>query len=437
MTDISHKKKRKKTFQEENYQDSPSWGISHLPVLNELEITAFFDLFKAWFQNRPWELPENVNLNLLSEYADRHGFNGMIHILSNKKKINYQYNKSSWDQRYFTNLLYHQKCMNICYRIQDIARNIGIPMAIIKGPGLTINGYLDPGIRSYSDIDIIVESIEHALKLISTLGCTWGSDHYKTGFRQRFLHPGRIHTSLNGWELEFCYFVKSSREPLFDLIQRHKKRFLKIPAPSKRLSTPEPNLHVVILIQHMAYHLCARLIWFFDIIVFERHNRKQLDWFWIEKELATLQLANIAFLISQFCRKHLSQDFPLIGTEKSGWNSLIQRAIVSTDQIFSKISLYHKKGWRKYFSFILAPARFFFITDPTHHSLFKKNLPTQWMASRLLFAMGIRGNFIFHFFATCIFIFGFPLVRILEIIWVHIDQSVHFSIKKASKHVND
>ena len=89
MTDISHKKKRKKTFQEENYQDSPSWGISHLPVLNELEITAFFDLFKAWFQNRPWELPENVNLNLLSEYADRHGFNGMIHILSNKKKINY------------------------------------------------------------------------------------------------------------------------------------------------------------------------------------------------------------------------------------------------------------------------------------------------------------------------------------------------------------
>lgn len=393
-----------------------SWEMSHLEPLREHEIQALLDLIRCWCEGRPWRYPAQCRRHLMLDFAERHGFSGVFGALAEKGLGRLGNDGEKLNRRYMTNLLYHDKCMAICRRLQHQAMVLEIPFTVIKGPAITLFGYGDPGVRSYSDIDILTDSRNNALRLIRAAGGQLIESRRGSSLRRRLNHPARVHARLDGWELEFCYTMERPADALFDLMHRYRERLLKIPTGHEELSVPDPSLHMVILIQHMARHLCNRFIWFFDLVVFERHNRKNLNWQWIQRELDLLELRHMGALISRFCRRHLSNTFPVIPCPTNGWNSAFHAAITSAEQICGNISLFHKQGWRKPFRYVLSPARFFLVSDSRGQNRVADCQSTQWLCARIMHTLDLSSPRFFRW-AT---IWIAPLVLLLSRMTAHI-----------------
>lgn len=370
-----------------------SWEVSHLEGLTIAEITALLDLIRAWYGGTAWTCSQGCRFSLLVDFAERHGFSGAIAALALKGLVDFKDERERLQGRYFSNLLYHKKCMAICRRLQGLAKQMAIPLTVIKGPALTVGGYQDPGVRSYSDIDVLTDSHENAMRLISAIGAICDAQE-QVNVWERLNHPGRVHAYVDDWEVEFCYPVDRPGDPMFDLMHRHKNRLLKVPQSEEGVSVADASLHMVILIQHMARHLCNRFIWFLDLAVFERANRDTLDWQWIEKELATIEMAHIGHWISQFCRTHISPEFPLLARSASGWNTPFHAGMTSPEHVGGHISLFHNRGWRRPFRLALSPARFFLITDPEAHRTPADSRAAHWILARLMYALGCEASWL-------------------------------------------
>ncbi len=381
--------------------DMMSWGISHLNALTDSETSAMIDLMRSWCNGTSWSCAREVRMTLLVEFAERHGFAGVFRALAHRGLAEATEEDERLEKRYFTNFLYHDKCMAICRRLQCLARQMGIPFVVIKGPVLAIEGYGDTGIRSYSDIDVLTDSFANAVRLIEAADGTCEEAAQQNSAWLRMNHPGRLHAMVDNWEVEFCYPLQTAGDPMVDLMHRHRHRLLTIPRNDQDLAAPDASLHMVILIQHMARHLCNRFIWFFDLAVFERANREKLNWTWIQQELELLQMTHIGHWISRFCRRYLSREFPLITCSKPGWNTRFHAAVTAPEHISGRISLFHKYGWRKHFKFILSPARFYLITDPEAHRRSTRCRAAVWLSSRLMHAFGWKASWLHRWLTVC------------------------------------
>lgn len=373
-----------------------SWAVSHLPAMTDEEMDAVMNLFNAWFENKQWTLPETCRRTLVWEYAERHGFSGMVGSMTLAGRIKDKKLGELGKQRYFTNLLQHEKCIKVCRDIQAKAIELNIPVVFFKGPTLDLSAFREPGIRSYADLDILIGSRKDAWRIIRALDYICEEGEEEDIFKNRFLESGRVHAFGNGWALEFCYPLDYSCDPMFDLLTRHKQKWLKVPGSVEELAMPDPELHLLLLIQHMSRHLCSQFIWFLDIVAFIKSNHESIDFTWIEKEMAQLQMSNITSLIFDFCNRFLDNKIPSLSSDKTGWNFRIQDEVISNKQFSSYYSMYHEGKWSRIFSYPLSPCRLYFITDPGYHAFYKESSASKWVASTLMHAFKLR-NRLYYF----------------------------------------
>lgn len=372
------------------FRENLSWEVSHLPPLTRAEVQSLMELVAAWYAGRTWQAAASQDLKLMWQYAERHGFGGLWGAMVQRglgfeEKLN-----QSCRHRYFSNMLHHENCLAICERLQHHARRMGLPLAVMKGPALVVEGYKDAGVRAYSDIDILVDSRQSAFELVLASGAETREGFLEKGVGRRGEHPGRLHAVLNGYELEFCYPIKWNCDPLFDILCRHRARVLKVPDALKLIQALDPGMQVVVLFQHMIRHLCNHFIWFIDLAVFVRSQAERLDWRWISSELDRLQLRNAASLVSGFCNRFIDREFPVLEHGNRGWNGVFQEAMVSLDQMHGGISLFHQEGWRRWFRLFLSPARPFLITDPYHHDSSNNSKAAVWTAGRLMHSLNLE-----------------------------------------------
>jgi len=159
----------------------------------------------------------------------------------------------------------------------------------------------------------------------------------------------------------------------------------------------------------MARHLCNRFIWFIDIAALVREFHDQIDFEWVNGELEHLQLKNVSGAISQFCNTYIDKNFSILQMGDHGWNTHFQKKITSTSQILSQISIFHDKGWRANFSYLLSPGRFFIITDPSNHSPFKNATASRWIASYLMHIFQLKNRHVFKGLKGILQLLGYPL----------------------------
>lgn len=364
-----------------------SWQMSHLPKPSTDEIADLFNIMTAWLNERSWSPSLTSNRETIFEYAERHGFSGAIGAMAIANRVKSDRLAQWGKSRYFSNCLHHEKSMAVCRKMQKKAIEIQAPFTVIKGPALNKNVYRDAGVRSHSDIDVLVSSRSDALRLILSLNLKEKRNSRRKGLGKRFIQPGRLHVMYQGWEIEFMHPIPWPCDPMFEVLNRHRNRLLRIPDSASILSTPDPDMHLLLLIAHTSIHICFRLIWFLDIVVMIRRYRDVIDFDWIEKEIDRMQLRNMAACITRFCRIYLDSGIHEIKHRQEGWNTPMQQAITSVGQIQGAISVYHTEGWRRYFAPVLSFTRFFLITDAGRQFSKSPSNARKWLVNRTMNAL--------------------------------------------------
>jgi hypothetical protein len=394
-----------------------SWKTSHLRPLQPYEIDALTDIPRAWFQGEGWCPSERCDTQLIWEYAERHGLGGVTGSIAAAGKLGKHELISPSIQRYLSNSLYYEQTLNICRHIEKATEDLEINICFVKGPTLTSAAYHDSGIRSYSDIDVLLETKADVWKLIHSLQCNNAVEKASLGITKRFISPGRIHAWFRDWELEFFYPVDHPCEPMHEFLRNHKLSTMSHKFQETEISKPEPNFHLIFLIQHLAMHMCSRLIWFLDIAAFVRTNREQLDLEWISRELERLNLRNMSAVITGFCAKHIDPDFPVIAPGPINRNRHFQKNLVAPQRILERDYAIHQKSiWRKYYFYMILLVRYFLITDK--HPL-RAGLASRWSTSRLLNAFRLNNSILRWPLNILIKIFLFPIWQIATYLSPH------------------
>jgi len=320
-----------------------SWQMSHLPKPSTDEIADLFNIMTAWLNERSWSPSLTSNRETIFEYAERHGFSGAIGAMAIANRVKSDRLAQWGKSRYFSNCLHHEKSMAVCRKMQKKAIEIQAPFTVIKGPALNKNVYRDAGVRSHSDIDVLVSSRSDALRLILSLNLKEKRNSRRKGLGKRFIQPGRLHVMYQGWEIEFMHPIPWPCDPMFEVLNRHRNRLLRIPDSASILSTPE--------------------------------------------EIDRMQLRNMAACITRFCRIYLDSGIHEIKHRQEGWNTPMQQAITSVGQIQGAISVYHTEGWRRYFAPVLSFTRFFLITDAGRQFSKSPSNARKWLVNRTMNAL--------------------------------------------------
>ncbi|MBN2144792.1 MAG: nucleotidyltransferase family protein, partial [Candidatus Aureabacteria bacterium] len=393
-----------------------SWNMSHLPFLSDKDRTLLLITMRSWFCKEPIDVSGLNNPDLFWEYTVRHGLSGILGSMVLNNLLNHPGINSRAVDWYRSHLLQHEQSLHVCRRVEQEAQLAGIPIVFVKGPAIALQAYTqEPGVRSYSDIDVLVPSREEALRLIRTL--TGKEAEVPEEIRwDRLMHPGRLHIMLRDWEVEFAHPMDPSPDPMFDFIRMHQNQLFKIPGPEVPFTVPDVSLHMIFLIQHMVRHLCNRLIWYMDLAVLHLAHEKDLDWDFISHELEKLELKNMASLISLFCIQQVNPAFPRIPFGKKGWNTAFQKIVVSPEQIHSTLSLHHESRVLHYYTRILSTLRYVLIADPHPQTSLFRRLPCHWLSVRLVHSQGWKSSFWIPFFQALfvgIYICLFPIVWLL------------------------
>lgn len=290
--------------------------------------------------------------------------------------------------RYYTNLLRHEKSVRLCVALTEAARTEGIGLSVLKGPALTTQAYGDGGLRGYGDVDLFVRTRNDALRLLARLGCHTIVEKDIHGLSSRIREPGKVGAEYGGVTLEVMYPVAAPADPMQALLCRHADSILRVPDGLPGLLDPDPNLHFMFLVMHMAInHMCSRLIWYWDLVMFAEAQSKRLDADWLARELQVFQILGVASAVGAVCKRHWNAVLPLPAPKK-GWNqpflSYATRPSVILDR---KLDLWSASRLRKLLLRTLYAAGLYLMCDPQARGA--PYAADDYAAARLRHALGI------------------------------------------------
>jgi hypothetical protein len=368
---------------------SKSWKTSHLPSLQEHETKGVLDLMGAWYHDEQFVFSEKCNWPILWEYIDRNGLGGILgsSILDGICEIPEKFSQMA-SHRYFSNQMQYEQTRECCTVVGMAAQELNIPVRILKGPAIVHQGYVDTGVRSFSDIDIFTDSLESVHRLCEHLQGSVRRSFEKQNVFERLGESECFSFLLLDRELEFRYPLDPPGEPMFEMLLRHKENLLKVPRHADEILLPDVGLHLVFLIQHMAiHHLFSRFFWFLDLAVLARNNT-QIDYEMVEEELQHLGLKNAAHVASQFCRTYIDPDFPVFTHLKPSWNYAMMTQLAAPDNIASgRFGIYHQNFSQKAYAYLVGVVSFYIIADPSEKLL---GFGTDWTLNRLKNSFGLR-----------------------------------------------
>ena len=366
-----------------------NWQTSHLPALQDYEQQGLLDLMHAWYHHQGFTFSERCNWPVLWEYIDRHGLGGILGsvVLDGICHIPEEFRKIS-SHRYFSIQLHYENARKCCNAVGNAAQELNIPIKILKGPAIVHQGYVDTGVRSFSDIDIFTDSLENVHRLCERLQGTIHKSFAAQNFVERMGESECISFFYNNWEFEFRYPLAPPGEPMFEILSHHKNVLLQVPVSTEDIFTPDVSLHLVFLIQHMAiHHLFSRFFWFLDLAVLVR-NTDRIDYGVVRSELNRLGLNNAALVAGQFCRKYIAPDFPVFTRQKQYWNySMMTRLAAPKNIVDGRFGIYHQRFHWKVYAYIVGLVSFYIIADPTGTPF---GFGTDWTLNRFRNSLGIK-----------------------------------------------
>jgi hypothetical protein len=367
-----------------------SWQTSQLPDLQEHERQGLLDLMHAWYHNRRFEFSKQCDWPVLWEYIDRHGLGGILGsaVLDGICHIPEAFSQMS-SHRYFSTQIHYEQTRKCWNAIGKAAQELNIPIKILKGPAIIHQGYVDTGVRSFSDIDVFADSLENVHRLCEKLQGTVHRSSAGQTVLERMGESECVSFFFNNWELEFRYPLEPPGEPMFELLSHHKNKLLSVPRNANDIIEPDVSLHLVFLIQHMAvHHLFSRFFWFLDLAVLVRNAADKIDYTVVESELQRLGLNNAALVAAQFCRKYIDPDFPVLTRQIPSWNFSMMTKLAAPENIASgRFGIYHQKFRQKAYAYLIGLVSFYIIADPTE-KLF--GFGTNWTLNRFRNSCGVK-----------------------------------------------
>jgi hypothetical protein len=366
-----------------------SWKTSHLPVLSDYELQGLLSLMYAWYHNEQFEFSNECNWPNLWEYIDRNGLGGILGsaVLEGICHIPEEFSQMSI-HRYFSNQIHYEQAHKCCHAVEEAARQLNVPIRILKGPAIVRQGYVDTGVRSFSDIDLFTDSPENVRRLCEKLQVTLHKSSAKQNILERMGESENIGFYFNNWDLEFRYPLDPPGEPMFELLSYNSKTLLKVPQHADDILEPDVALHLAFLIQHMAvHHLFSRFFWFLDLAVLVRNNPR-INYEMVESELQRLGLNNAALVISRFCRKYIDPNFPVLTKLIPSWNFPMISQLADPVNIASgRFGIYHRNLGRRIFAYLIGATSFYIIADPGGKEY---GFGTTWTLNRFRNSFGVK-----------------------------------------------
>lgn len=167
-------------------------------------------------------------------------------------------------------------------RLAHALNQANVDVMVLKGAALNLTVYDRPDLRPMSDLDLLVrpESIETTLEVLKAQGCRRGFDLVRDDFFPRYHYelelttdsprPVRIDLHVRPFRP-----VRISRTMPDDALWDGANRF-HVCAGS--VHVPRPELMLIHLAAHAAFHGCSRLIWLYDIRRLVDRYGPSLDW---------------------------------------------------------------------------------------------------------------------------------------------------------------
>jgi len=175
--------------------------------------------------------------------------------------------------------------MNSAVELEKLLRGFnkdGVPVILLKGAALDRITYPRPDLRPMSDVDLLIkpETVGDSLRLLEELGCRRIADPVRDDFFPKYC-------------CEVQYVTRSPRPLRIDLHARpfHPLRFARtipddgfwddareVTVGKSRALVLRPELMLVHLAGHAAFHGCSRLIWLYDMKRFVETLSDPLDW---------------------------------------------------------------------------------------------------------------------------------------------------------------
>lgn len=406
------------------FSSDKSWKTSHFPKLDGREIQFLLDLMYAFYHEQDIVAGSNLNWPILWEYIDRQGLGGVLGSLALDDLIQIpDAVEQQASRRYFSTQMHFAQAQRCCYLVQKAAFDLDIPVIVMKGPALVAQAYPDTGVRQFSDIDLFAHSLADVKRLCSRLEAIEIKSSAKQGFFERLGESECCSYRLHNWELEFRYPVEPPGEPMFSMLSRHREALIQIPKRQEDILLPDPDLHFVFLIQHMAiHHLLSRFFWFLDIAMFLRQN-STLDLEKIEGELARFGQLNIASVVTRFCNENIDHSLPVFKERQKAWNLPVMQSFAKPENICSgKYGIYHQ-GWRaKWYAYLVGVVSFYLVADGSIFSIIGKG--TRWTYNRIANSLGLKRSLKFFEFIFSPFI-AVSLVPVTLLLMVYTKITKH------------
>jgi len=158
----------------------------------------------------------------------------------------------------------------------------GLEVVLLKGAALNLSTYDRPDLRPMSDVDLLIAPVdaEAVFGLLRREGCRRGFDLLRDDFFPRYHYeveyltdgPCPLRIDLHARPLRP---LRVSQTLADDAFQRRARR---VQVGQVTALVPAPEVMLIHLAAHAAFHGCARLLWLYDIHRFARTSPEPIDW---------------------------------------------------------------------------------------------------------------------------------------------------------------
>ena len=359
---------------------------------NAAERQAVLQAIRSFLRLKSFNPDTSVDITLLWQCLEGHGLGGMIGQMASRGLIDNSQLREFSESRYLSNILHNERARRVINRIAQVCIENSIPVAMLKGSALLVQGFSDPGLRGFGDVDLFFNSRADILRLIEALPAQHVRDKGRDSIKGRFTDPAKLNINLDGVEIELMHCPVFPTDSMQNTLHYH--RPFDVPEREEDLYRPDPSFHFVFLFLHMSInHFCARLIWFLDLVLLYREQKSQIDWQWVEREFDRLQVRQLAGGILGFCRDMLGSDLPEIKNEERTWNMpFIRYMLLSETVLTSRLGIQYVSFWHRRLLNTFYSVAFYLLGDPQGMRECS-SFATRHMVNRFLYAIRIEWEF--------------------------------------------
>lgn len=366
------------------------------PISGSSEVTqeaqigpAVLQLVRCFLQQKPYLIEDTLEINHLWKSLEDHGLGGLAGKMALQGQINNSHLKELAEARYMTNLLNNERVNRVVNRLADRCIHERIPVSMLKGPALMHQAYQDQGLRGFGDIDLFFESRSDLLKISHSLPLQKHHDKGRSSLMHRLRNPGKLDIVVDGIEIEMMNVPSLPTDGMQNTLQWNHP--YAIPDSPDSIYNPDPSFHFVFLVLHMLInHLCARLIWFVDLVVLYREQQSRINWSWVEQEFERLQMKKVASAIISFCQQELDADLPSFKSSQSEWNDPFIDYMLLPDTILSRcLGIQYASHQRKQLLALVNTAGFYLNGDPQNWKEMN-SLASQHITHRFLYMVNAQ-----------------------------------------------